>query len=78
MIIDTNGFEIGDEVWCTIKQYGKEFKPFYSIIYSFIINNEGLQAITPLGKVKINGLFNCNCEQECQLACDRLNGINHD
>ena len=36
MIIDTNGFEIGDEVWCTIKQYGKEFKPFYSIIYSFI------------------------------------------
>ena len=78
MIIDTNGFEIGDEVWVIFQYYTKEYKPFYTIIYNFQISKDGLFAQTPLGFFELNRIYGCKDESNCQLACDRLNGVSHD
>ena len=69
MIIDTNGFEIGDEVW--IPFYGK------------CLENDGFALSVLLNERKdfVEWICHSNCfhnEQDCQLACDRLNGVSHD
>ena len=73
MIIDTNGFEIGDEVWASSLYYCKEYKPYYTVIYNFQISKDGIFAQTPLGHIKLDRLYSYDNEQECQLACDKLN-----
>ena len=79
MIIDTNGFEIGDEVWYkemrtdsmwistknTIRHI-VECKDFY------IIHTNNIDLFIKSFK----SLF--HTQSDCQLACDKLNGISHD
>ena len=75
MIIDTNGFEIGDEVWY-IDFYLNYASVHNFIIGSFEISNYGIEvledrSISYFTRININNLF--HTEQECQLACDKLN-----
>ena len=78
MIIDTNGFEIGDEVWY-IDFYLNYASVHNFIIGSFEISNYGIYGIEALEdrstsyfiRRNISNLF--HTEQECQLACDKLN-----
>ena len=79
MIIDTNGFEIGEEIY--IARYIEAIKKYEvrSIrILSFKIYESGCYAINEYAHAKIR-INNCyELYDDCQLACDRLNGINHD
>ena len=78
MIIDTNGFEIGDEVWVVFRSIGTgETIPIPFIIKGFKYYKDKL--------ILIND-YDAECifknsyksESECQLECDRLNGVSHD
>ena len=72
MIIDTKGFEIGDEVWLVIKSYNCQFTPYKNRISSFTVYKDGIiYADTLVGLIGIKRLH--HTEQECQLACDKLN-----
>ena len=77
MIIDTNGFEIGDEVWWVDREF-YDIKPSSFIIFGFAILKDEIFAL-PIGNEFVD--INIDClytnEQDCQLACDKLNGINH-
>ena len=79
MIIDTNGFEIGDEVWA-VSYYFNHASAHSFKIYSFNICEDGIIASANkslyFSQCNIQSLF--HSEQECQLACDKLNGVNHD
>lgn len=76
MIIDTKGFEIGDEVWYCSNFLGdislESFK-----ISEFHITNNNIFAVGRNNKSILSD--NCNIiylyhtEQECQLSCDKLN-----
>ena len=79
MIIDTNEFEIGDEVW--IVDRTEEYYPmFVPIFYGMVKENFGFNILVyTLEGIEENIVSNCHhTQQECQLACDRLNGVNHD
>lgn len=76
MIIDTNGFEIGDEVW--IINYGKSrTSPTSFIINAFMVTKLGIMAKEVFregGKeMWLNNLY--HTKQECKIECDRLNNI---
>jgi len=75
MIIDTNGFEIGDEVWIPSSM---EYKNFSPRLYGKCLENDGFALSVLLNERKnfIEWICRSNCfhtEQECQLACDKLN-----
>lgn len=78
MIIDTNGFEIGDEVWVEFHSMTTGL----SSPCSFIIDGFAYRK----NEIIIMNDYNAECyakdayltQQECQLECDNLNGINHD
>ena len=76
MIIDTNGFEIGDEVWIPSSMEYKNFSPH---LYGKCLENDGFALSVLLNERKdfVEWICNSNCfhaEQECQLACDKWNG----
>lgn len=75
MIINTNGFEIGDEVWVVdfetlFKQRPKLFK-----IKAFLITELGVMAKETYSGWNEGCMISClyHTQQECQLACDKLN-----
>lgn len=75
MIIDTNGFEIGDEVWIPSSM---EYKNFSPRLYGKCLENDGFALSVLLNERKnfMEWICHSNCfhtEQECQLACDKLN-----
>ena len=76
MIIDTNGFEIGDEVWYFSSCF-EDYKLESFKIVEFNVTNRNVFAIGRNKKSLLND--NCNIEylyhteQQCQLACDKLN-----
>jgi len=79
MIIDTNGFEVGDNLFAIFKSAfsGKNCFSVCFRIESFRCYKDKIVAISDYGvNCNIKSLY--KSEQECQLACDRLNGINHD
>ena len=79
MIIDTNGFEIGDEVWVVFRGLGRKYGATPSIF-----RVAGVQYCN--GKTKLMSEYETcitidnvyHTQQDCQLECDRLNGVNHD
>ena len=78
MIIDTNGFEIGDEVWVIFRGFARNtITPIRFIIKGFEYYNGKITLISNY-KVRcdINHVF--KTQQECQLECDRLNGVNYE
>ena len=79
MIINTNGFEIGDEVWIP-NLFMLPCKPIQLKIKSFLINDYGVHVyVSNHGwdkAIYVDCLY--MDKQDCQLACDRLNGISHD
>ena len=81
MIIDTNGFEIGDEVWIAYDTSNialiNNFEP---ILYGTVKEDSGfsLSVYTYDGVMEICHSVCYHTEQQCQLACDRLNGVRHD
>ena len=79
MIIDTNGFEIGDEAWVVFRGLGRKYGATPSIfrIDGIQYCNKKIKLMSKYGTcISINNVY--KSEQECQLECDRLNGINHD
>ena len=78
MIIDTNGFEIGDEVWVMFHRMATgEKTPIPFIIEGYKFYKDKFILINDYS-VECNAKNVFHTEQECQLACDRLNGVNHD
>ena len=76
MIIDTNGFEIGDEVWIPSSM---EYKNFSPRLYGKCLEDDGFALSVLLNERKdfVEWICHSNCfhtEQECQLTCDKLNG----
>ena len=78
MIIDTKGFEIGDEVWVVFhSMMTGEKTPIPFIIDGFKFYKDKLILINDYSVERnTNNVF--HSEQECQLECDRLNGECHD
>ena len=78
MIIDTNGFEIGDEVWVawvvfhSIMMTGEK-TPIPFIIEGFKFYKDKLILINDYS-VECNAKNVYHTKQECQIACDKLNG----
>lgn len=76
MIINTNGFEIGDEVWWI---NGAHNKIYSAVVYGFehVINkdSEYIKMIIDMdkGRIYINMCMCFHTEQECQLAYNKLN-----
>ena len=78
MIIDTKGFEIGDEVWVVFRSMMTgEKTPIPFLINGFKFYKDKLILINDYS-VECNAKNVYNTEQECQLACDRLNSEYHD
>lgn len=79
MIIDTKGFEIGDEVWIP-NLFCIPCKPVKLKIKSFLY--DGSSTFVYFCNIGWDKMVFIDClyrtEQECQLACDRLNGEYHD
>ena len=80
MIIDTKGFEIGDEVWIPSSM---EYKNFSPRLYGKCLEDDGFALSVLLNETTnfIEWICRVNChhtEQECQLVCDKLNGECHD
>lgn len=81
MLIDTNGFEIGDEVWWWEIDYldGNKYTYKSGTIYSIIYNAHGM-FINIDDKydtiVHINMCY--HSEQEIELMCNHMNGANND
>ena len=76
MTIDTNGFEICDEVWHMYFEELNFVSPSRFKINSFLVAKLGVMARGIYGG-KNNGIMvNClyHTQQECQIACDELNG----
>lgn len=78
MIIDTKGFEIGDEVWY-IWFGNRGYYPKSEPIHGFEITKTNIRIITKY----MRNIFNISdtlyyTQQECQLECDKLNGVSHD
>ena len=76
MIIDTKGFEIGDEVWWWEIDYldGNKYTYRSNIIYSILYTRHGIFLIMDDKydtRVHINMCF--NSEQEIETMCDKLN-----
>lgn len=77
MTIDTNGFEIGDEVWIKTSIPNSTSLLFKPLLCGKVINNTEVFSVV----VKTNDndyveiyLLNCfHTQQECQVACDELN-----
>ena len=75
MIIDTNRFEIGDEVWHMYFEglnfvYPQSFK-----INTFLVAKLGIMARGIYGGENNGIMVDClfRTQQECQVACDELN-----
>ena len=74
MIIDTNGFEIGDEVWCGFHSMGsREITPAPFIIKGFKYYIDKLILVSNYD-IECNSKNTYKSQSECQLACDKLNG----
>ena len=81
MIIDTNGFEIGDEVFLIWINSKNSYIPRYFKIREIIIDKSGIYLASINGeRLEINGnvIKFFKEESDCQLVCDRLNGVSHD
>ena len=81
MIIDTNGFEIGDEVWVKISTPNPLYSLFQPFLYGKAVEDSGFSVTVIINDGSYMNICHANChhtEQECQLTCDRLNGVNHD
>ena len=79
MIIDTKGFEIGDEVWVVFRGLGREYGATPSIfrIAGVQYYNGKTKLMNKYGTcITIDNIY--TSEQECQLVCDKLNGERHD
>ncbi len=75
MTIDTNGFEIGDEVW---HMYFEELNFVYPSrfkINSFLIAKLGVMARGIYGGEDNGIMVNClyKTREECKIECDKLN-----
>lgn len=80
MIIDTNGFNIGDEVWIPYDTSNTLRNHFEPVFYGTVKEDGGL-SLSVYTYDSVMEICHANChhsEQECQLFCDKLNGVNHD
>ena len=80
MIIDTNGFEIGKLVWVYFKtniKHGGISKPTPFMIRCFKYYPNKLILVNEYG-IEWDSRMVYKSEQQCQLACYNLNGINND
>ena len=78
MIIDTNGFEIGDEVWVMFHNIIDGFSsPCSFIIDGFAYHKNEIIIINDYSAERYAKDAYLT-KQNCQLECDRLNGISHD
>ena len=78
MIIDTKGFEIGDEVWVVFHSVMTgEKTPIPFIIKGFKFYKDKFILINDYS-VECNSKNIYKTEQDCQLECDRLNGVSYD
>ena len=81
MIIDTNGFEIGDDVWIKISTPNPLYSSFHPFLYGKAVEDSGFSVTVIINDGSYMNVCHSNCfhtEQQCQLACDRLNGVSHD
>lgn len=78
MIINTNGFEIGDEVWIETF-YNDKITPTCLKIRDIVVFDNKYIIYTNSYGIIVKS-FDClyHSKQECQLECDRLNGEYHD
>lgn len=76
MIINTKGFEIGDEVWIVFhSMMTGEKTPIPFIVEGYKFYKDKLILINDYS-VECNAKNVYCTEKECQLACDKLNGKN--
>ena len=80
MLIDTNGFEIGDEVWWWEIDYldGNKFTYRNGLIYSILYTRYGLFINIDDKydtRIHINVCF--HSEKEIKDCCNRLNGVSN-
>ena len=73
MIIDTKGFDIGDEVWCIDFYHNFSFPSKMTIFFFILYKNKVFlkDSDNDLFEVEFERIF--HTEQECQIACDKLN-----
>ena len=77
MIIDTKGFEIGDEVWVVDIMFGLFYETSITID-TFRVDKYGI-CITDIFDERsyhLECLF--HTKEECKLHCDKLNGVKND
>ena len=80
MLIDTNGFEIGDEVWIKISKPNPLYSSFYPFLYGKAVEDSGFSVIVETNDGKYMNICHPNCfhsKEECQVECNRLNGVSN-
>lgn len=76
MTIDTNGFEIGDEVWCKLPTLKSPSLLFEPLLYGKAMDDTGFSVVVKTNDNDYMIICHSNCfhtQQECQLACNELN-----
>ena len=78
MLINTNGFEIGDEVWWWEIDYldGNKYTYRSGLVYTILYTRHGIFInIDDKYDTRVHINMCCHSEKEIEWICNRLNGV---